>query len=772
MDSRKTDFTRKNIFSIGIGFGAVWLIMTGMLVLALVRMTVVIDRMETISSEHSVKTALVSEMREAIRARQLLIREAFMSDDLFVRDELRLRFYSAASTYMNSRSKLLKLPLNDHEERVLDEIDGAAKEAQPVQNELVELSMGGGSPYHHEQKIQAAFHFQNNVLTKLDSFVAYQKKQTHTAVEEALDSYDSTRFLVIILASIAALLNLIIALQVARHNRSQTKKIEDLAKFPSESPRPVMRVSHNGDILYANVASYPLLGEMGVDPSGKVPDGWFRIIEQAIKSGEVSDFEVECKEKIFNIVVAPVANTEYVNLYGHDVTEREQLKRFMAHQACHDALTGLYNRREFEIRLEDARQNVKHTNNVHALLYLDLDQFKVVNDTCGHIAGDEMLKQISNQIKSKTRTSDILARLGGDEFGLLLNNCKVEKAKELAESLRKEIKSFQFCWKNSCFRVGASIGLVMITRESGDLTEILSAADSACYVAKDKGRNVVHVYSESDGEVMQRSGEMQWIPRIQEALEKDLFVLYRQDIVPLKKTKEYGRHCEILVRMRDIKKNRIIPPSTFIAAAERYSMMPAIDRWVVKNALKAISMEDKSNCDKYSSCSINLSGHTISDESFQQFVLDKIKEVGVDPRRICFEITETAVISNMTQAVMFMDKLRDMGCSFALDDFGSGMSSFSYLSSLNVDYIKIDGAYIKNVLNDKVQRAMVEAISKVAHEMGIKTVAEWVENEETIELLKEMGIDYAQGYALGRPRPFYEPEEGESELHNIAEQKS
>ena len=443
-----------------------------------------------------------------------------------------------------------------------------------------------------------------------------------------------------------------------------------------------------------------------------------------------------------------------VVLVFHDVTELRGLAKKMSYQATHDSLTGLLNRREFENRVKQAIDNARTEDVRHAVCYVDLDNFKVVNDTSGHFAGDELLKQLTIKLRMELREADTLARLGGDEFGILLEGCSMENAREPAEAIRKVVEDFRFVWDNRSFRIGASIGLVQITQDSGTLTDLLSAADSACYIAKDQGRNRVHVYQPDDEAVSERHGQMQWVQRIQDVLEQDRFRLFFQPIAKLNRAANEKNltHGEVLLRMLD-ENNKIVGPGSFIPAAERYQLMPAIDRWVVSNTFQVLALDKEKVNDHVSSCCINLSGQSLSDIRFMDFLIDEINNSGVPPEILVFEITETAVIANLCNASKLIYTLREMGCRFALDDFGVGLSSFGYLKNLAVDYLKLDGCFVKNMVSDNIDHAMVQAINQIGHTMDIKTIAEFVEDEATLEAVRSVGVDYAQGYVIAKPMP-------------------
>jgi diguanylate cyclase (GGDEF)-like protein/PAS domain S-box-containing protein len=442
--------------------------------------------------------------------------------------------------------------------------------------------------------------------------------------------------------------------------------------------------------------------------------------------------------------------THYVGIQT-DITESYNLTQQLSYQATHDSLTGLVNRAEFERYLQRALRRAHTDGSEHALCYLDLDQFKIINDSSGHIAGDELLRQLAEVLKAKVRKSDLLARLGGDEFAVLVEHCTLQDAERVAEVLRKAICEYRFQWDGKSFAVGVSAGLVPITPLTVSMTEVLKAADAACYAAKDAGRNRIHIYREGDAELSKRYGEMRWVSRINEALEKERFALRYQPIVPvIAETGAYW-HYELLLSMRD-RDGALVSPGAFLPAAERYGLSVKIDCWVVANAFSWLSTHPEELA-QTGLCSINLSGPSISDKNFLGFVVDQLEAKQVPAEKICFEITETAAITNLSSAARLISKLRDLGCSFALDDFGSGVSSFAYLKNLAVDLIKIDGLFVKGICDDPVNRALVKSINDMGHAMGKRTIAEAVEDQDVFEQLRRIGVDYAQGYGITAPRP-------------------
>ncbi len=436
-----------------------------------------------------------------------------------------------------------------------------------------------------------------------------------------------------------------------------------------------------------------------------------------------------------------------------DISRERHLASQLKYQATHDALTGLVNRTEFEHRVASALDDARVEDTEHALLFLDLDQFKIVNDTCGHHAGDRLLCQLAHLLRTPVRAGDTVARLGGDEFGVLLTHCHLERGISISEMIRQTVEEHRFVWDGRSFSVGVSIGLVAITREGQGVEQLFQAADSACYLSKEGGRNRVSVHRPEHETHARRSGEMQWVTRITRALEAKRFTLFAQRIRPVNDPQSPD-HLEILVRMTG-EDGEMVMPGAFIPAAERYNLMPLVDRWVIDNVMRHLA-ERRWRGEGEAVIAVNLSGQSLGQGAFPEFLRGRFDRYGLYPGGFCFEVTETAAIANLTRAAEFMKAFRGVGCHFALDDFGSGLSSFGYLKTLPVDYLKIDGMFVKDILRDPIDMAMVRSINQIGKVMGLKTIAECVETEDIVARLAEENVDYVQGYAIARPQPLAE----------------
>jgi diguanylate cyclase (GGDEF)-like protein/PAS domain S-box-containing protein len=457
------------------------------------------------------------------------------------------------------------------------------------------------------------------------------------------------------------------------------------------------------------------------------------------------------RDSISTIKDAQGKTTHYVDIQD-DITHEYELEKQLSFQATHDLLTGLINRQEFERRAQRLLASMDQDPQQHALCYMNLDQFKIINDTCGHAAGDELLRQLSRVLQDTVRPIDTLGRLGGDEFGVLIHYCSQDQDLQAATTLREAIQDYLFYWEGRTFRVGVSIGLVAIADNEHSLSELLNHANAACYMAKELGRNRIHLFRDEDIVLAQRHGEMQWVARINHALDENRFCIYAQPIEPLDNSQ--SKHYELLLRMFD-EDGKIVPPDAFLPAAERYNLIGKIDLWVI-NHVFALLEAHPDFVAQTSFFSTNLSGHSLNNPELLEIINSKLRSSKIPAEKICFEITETVAISNLNAAIKFISILRKAGFRFALDDFGSGLSSFSYLKNLPVDFLKIDGIFVKDIANDRIDYAMVKSINEIGQVMGMQTIAEYVENDEIKGMLKAIGVNYAQGYGIGKPRPFME----------------
>jgi len=536
----------------------------------------------------------------------------------------------------------------------------------------------------------------------------------------------------------------------------------------------IIATDKDGRITFLNPAAEHLTGSAAAGALGKLLEDIVSLVDetdrrllsdpvhQALTTGAPVNLSRRAlllsrtngNERSIELSASPIRNGAQ-ELIGavvllHDVTEMRGLARQMSYQATHDALTGLVNRREFERRLEEAIESGHRGDGQHVLCYLDLDRFKIVNDSSGHLAGDSMLREVAKLLRDAVRDSDTVGRLGGDEFGTLLVGCPLDKARQIADDLTRSVGEYRFVWKDKIFNIGVSVGLVEISRESGTLEELLAAADTACYVAKKQGSGRVVVYSARDEALARHTGEIQWLQRLQGALKENRFHLYQQVIVPAHGD-DGGPALEVLLRLQD-EAGHELPPAEFMRAAERYRLMGLVDRWVVEATFAALG-RGAIPVPAHRSVSINVSGQTLGDAQFLEFVVECFDTSGVAPAQVCFEINESAVVANLDHARRFVGVLHGMGCQFALDDFGSGVGSFSNLKNLPLDYLKIDGSFMRNLARDTVNQAMVAAMIKLARTLNFKVIAEQVEDAASVDVARRMGVDYLQGYAIGRPQP-------------------
>lgn len=653
----------------------------------------------------------------------------------------------------------------------LDQLNNALKAWEETDNLLLQLDQVGNSLEREwltlppdEQRVQS--------LREQLAWLDQQLRQRARAFRLAMGN--ASRWAASFLSVTSALFLILVALVSwflgFRLLRLLQRAEQDYRSIFEQSAIGIIQIDITGRIVNANQATYDILGyrpnELLQCPYRELvhPEDWdiAREERRAINRGDIDSYSTEHRlirkdnELLWaRLTVSRVWDASSASAYFttvlEDISESHRLSTELSYMATHDSLTGLINRRAFEHQLASHLGRVRNEGSQHALCFLDLDQFKVANDTSGHDAGDHLLRQVSDIIAKNLREADILARLGGDEFGIILENCDLDTARHVAEKIRAALDHLVFTWQGTNHTISCSIGVVPISAESSGINALMKAADIACYSAKDSGRNRVCVMSMDDEHLASQRGQMEWLNRIQTALQENLFFLDCQIIAPTAEPRRALRY-EVLIRLRS-PGGSAVPPSAFLPPAERYGMASKIDRWVINDVLSKLSRapEHMANLE---ACHINLSGRSFDQADFTDFVVEQFTHYGVPPTKICFEITETAAVHNLLEVQAFMQRLSDMGCSFALDDFGSGLSSFGYLRRLPVTYLKIDGMFVRDIATSKTDLAMVRAIHDIGRTMNMTTVAEYVESEKAMSLLTEIGVDLLQGFWVHRPCSF------------------
>lgn len=709
------------------------------------------------------KAVSVREMRAAALRRVLSLSGMVSAGSQVDTAIIYPRYAAAASDFIRAREALESGHLSESERAVIAQIKLNVRDSAAMQSEVLRLLESGKREAAAIVLNDMVVNNQATLMDLLSVLDRMMEARWRGAQQRGGESMGMMALALGLfgLAGIGTVAGVtrLVSLRIRGAERLLVEEKEGIEVTLNSVGDAVVAVNADGRVDYINDAARNLLGGEGDawigrpldevmvirDERGGMPCDAKRLLGAGRKvrgTGQGYLLNSPDGERVVEIDCSRVGEARGWVLALHDMTAGRNLSRQLRWQATHDPLTGVTNRRHFEEALGSALENAKVYDRRHVMIYIDLDQFKLVNDTCGHVAGDELLRQMCTMLLRLVRRDDVFARLGGDEFGLLMHNCDVQTAQATAETMRDAIKQYRFFWDGRSFNIGASMGMVAVTSDTESVEAVMSASDAACYIAKDQGRNRVWLHRENDLQLARRKSEMEWVSEIAGAIEEGRFCLYRQKIAHI--AGENPGHYEVLLRMVD-RSGALIAPMSFIPAAERYNMMPTIDRWVV---IKTI--EKMSACPD-DICAINLSGPSISDEVFAEFLLGALDESGISHERLCFEITETAAISNLAAAYEFISTLRGRGCKVALDDFGSGMSSFAYLKNLPIDYIKIDGAFVRNIHEDKLGLAMVKAVNEISHVMDIETIAEFVENDGIVAMLKVIGVDYVQGYAIHKP---------------------
>lgn len=766
-------------YGLVMGFATILLLMLFLTAVGLVQLEASQSRLESIVNTNLAKVTLSTRMHTAARERTVILQRLTLLQDPFERDEQWMRYLANATEFSNARDALLALPLTQDELTLLDRQGRLTGIAVPVQERIVDLISAGKIAQAQRLLVTEAIPIQDKVLEQLRTLYQLQDQKAQMAVTRATRHYREARLWMLFLAVVAVSLAILVAVIVVRRTRRADMALrqeKERAQVTLHSlSEGVIRVDAAGGIEYLNPVAVRLIGWSNEQARGKQLTDVLNIVRES-----VCDTHVATVNKIlsgitptsgpFDFVIAVHDNTQYCIeltaapihdergaiagkvLVFRDVTELRALTRELTYHASHDPLTGLYNRREFGLHLQAALVDARTQGTEYALCYLDLDMFKAVNDTCGHLAGDELLKQISLRIRKCLHKDDILARIGGDEFAILLGRCSLERAQVISEQISQDVKDFRFIWEDKTVAVGISIGVMRVAADSGSLRDVFRIADVACRVAKEEGRNRIHLFRPNDLNVTRRERDIDWVQRIGRAVNENQFVLFGQWIRPLRSGRKMLSHCEVLLNLKD-EEGQIVKPDAFLPAAERYQLMPMIDRWVLRATLATLRQLPSAVLARLGCFNINLSGQSLCDPEFLDFVLQEVNAGGVSPSQICFEVTETEAVTNLSAAVQLITRIKEAGCRFALDDFGSGMSSFSYLKNMPVDYLKIDGSFVRNIIEDETDLAMVSSINQVAHIMGIETIAEYVESDAIRAALETLGMDYGQGFALGRPAP-------------------
>lgn len=757
-----------------ISFGSILFVTFAALTFISIQINATQAHINKIVTRNNTKIQLSVQMQQAAREKSLALFRMINTKETSKYNKIYEKYKSQNIIFSNAREILLSMHLTQIEKNLIKTQAKLSRLEVTLQNVIVK--------FLHKERYRDAVGIltnesipaQNAVLAQISKLIDFQNKNNERILQQLQNQLNNNIIFIIVISVIIFILTILTSLYVINRITKTEKQLffeKELAQITLHSIGDgVITVNKDYLIQTINPVAETLADVKSKDVIGKnilsIYEGESakqrsKINENVAGSGtqrSLFDFTLTKKDGTkyeIEHTIAPIID-QNKNILGaviilRDVTEVRTMEKRLSYQASHDALTGLINRREFEVQLKQTLRNAQAQGVIHSICFIDLDKFKIINDTSGHAAGDEYLKQIPKIIQPLLRKSDVLARLGGDEFAIILNNCSIDKAKNLSNQIIDKIRNSRFSWGTNSFETGASVGIVPITKLTVSVSEVMSSVDAACYEAKDKGRNQIQVFEPDDAEFVRHKLETSWIQKIKSAIENNEFELYFQELRCINPKKSSVKIIELLIRLND--KEQVIAPDSFIPSAERHNLMPMIDEWVIRNTFDFIKKYTKKhNADIR--VAINLSGQSLSEDSILVLITESLKKnKKIKTENICFEITETAAIANMSKAIDFIAGIKKMGCTFSLDDFGSGLSSFSYLKNMDVDNIKIDGIFIRDINIDPINKIFVESIHNISKIMGINTTAEYIENEEVLNCIKDIGINYAQGYHISKPAP-------------------
>jgi len=757
-----------------ISFSAILLVTFTTLVFISLQIKATQAQINEIVTSNNKKSHLLVEMQQAARDKSLALYSMISSETSSEYDKVFMKFQFHTEVFDKARETLLSMPLSTTERDLIKHQGKLSRIALPLQNIIIK--------FLHKERYRDAVKIltsksipaQNAVLAQISKIIKFQNNSNEQILSQLQNRLNNNIIFILVISIIIFILTALTSLHVI----SKITKTEKQLFFEKELAQTTLHSIGDGVITVDKnytVQTINPVAEILTDVKSKdvIGENILSVYneENSKQKSEINNHLINnnTERSLFDFTLTKKDGEKYEvehsitpiidqtkNVLGaviilRDVTKVRTMEKRLSYQASHDALTGLINRREFEVRIKQTLRNAQIENTVHSICFLDLDKFKIINDTSGHAAGDEFLKQVSNTIQSLLRQTDVLARLGGDEFGIILNSCSIEKAETICNQIIKKIRTTRFIWGENAFETGASIGIVPVTKHTASVSEIMGSVDAACYEAKNKGRNCTQIFQPDDSDFVNHQIQTSWLQKIKNAINDNDFELYFQELHSINSEKPGIKSIELLIRLNDEKK--VISPDSFIPTAERYNLMPIIDAWVIENTFEFI----KKYREKHNSeikVSINLSGQSFSEDAILELITNKLKEDNqICKELVCFEITETATIANMSKAIKFIAQIKKMGCTFSLDDFGSGLSSFSYLKNMDVDNLKIDGVFIRDIHIDPTNRVFVESIHNISKIMGIETTAEYVENKEILNCIKSIGIDYAQGYHFAKPAP-------------------